>query len=269
MNTKTSKGVLGVLILLATLGAPPSGWARDYTLVVQPVRTPQMTRQVFAPLADYLSQSTGEHITLITEQNFFIYWTKMKQGRAYDFILDAAHLTDFRAKRMNFTPLAKLPDVVSFSLVTGPDTLMFDASDLVGKRVATLGAPSLAAMRLRALFPNPMRQPVIVEVNNSQIAIEKLLAKDVTAAIIPSPLVREYPSLNTIQTTEQVPHMALSASPNVPPSLQAKVRRALMQASHTAQGREALRVIGIEAFAKVDPETYSGYGELLEGTWGY
>lgn len=259
----------GTALLLCPLLFCLTAQAKEYTLVVQPVQTADVTRQTYAPLADYLSESLGETVTLVTAQNFFSYWAVMKQGDKYDFILDAAHLTDFRVQKMHYTPLAKLPDVVSLSLVTGPDTLVFEANDLVGKRIATLGAPSLAAIRLSQIFPNPVRQPVIVEVNNSQVAIQKLRSKEVDAAILPTPLVGAQADFNTVMTTEQIPHMALSASPRVPPSVQAQVQQALLTALNKPKGRKALKSMGVKTFSETSAARYAGYGKLLEGTWGY
>ena len=60
--------------------------------------------------------------------------------------------------------------------------------DLTGRTIATLGAPSLGAVRLAELYPNPLRQPVIIEVDNSQQAVERVLYGQSRAAIVPTPV---------------------------------------------------------------------------------
>ena len=62
-----------------------------------------------------------------------------------------------------------------------------------------------------------MRQPKIVYARDSSDAAKKILDKAVIAAIIPTALVSSFAGLNTVITTESLPHMAFSAGPEVPP----------------------------------------------------
>lgn len=266
---KNCRRGLGALALVFSLFTGQLALAADYTLVVQPILPKEDLVRAYTPLANYLSERTGHNIRLVTAPNFLGYWERSKQEGTYDFILDAAHLTAYRIDRMGYEPLAKLPDVVSFSLVTGPDTLLFEANDLVGKRVATLGSPSLGAVRIAEMFTNPMRQPVIVEVEDSAEAVEKVLSGEVVGAMIPTPLVQATPGLNTVITTPQVPHMALSAAPNVPAELKASVREALIEAGQTPAGRAMLEQINLPGFEPASARQYEGYSVLLQGTWGY
>lgn len=265
----TIRSGLATLLCLILVGAAPTVGAADYTLVIQPILPKQDLVRAYTPLAQYLSRETGENIRLVTAPNFLGYWERTKQEGVYDFVLDAAHLTAFRIDRMGYEPLAKLPDVVSFSLVTGPDTLLFEPDDLVGKRLATLGSPSLGAVRLAEMFPNPMRQPIIVEVSDSTEAVSMVMQGEAVAAMIPSPLVQANPALNTVATTPQVPHMALSAAPSVPAEIKARVREALIQANQTPAGQAMLQRINLPAFVPANAAQYDGYSVLLEGIWGY
>lgn len=252
---------LGLLFWLPT--------AHAYNLVIQPVLPPQVIEEAYTPLARYLSTQTGEQISLITAQTFFTYWQTMKKSGSYDLVLDAPHFTAYRIKNMDYQPLVKVPGVVSFSLVTLGDTLILGTDELVGKRIATLGSPSLGALRLQALYTNPIRQPLIKEVDNSDVALAKLESGEVVAAMIPTPLAAQHGNLNTIMTTEQVPHMTLSASPQVPASVQKKIQSALLGAANTPEGAAMLMAVGLPGFAATDKALYTGYESLLEGVWGY
>ncbi|MBD3620452.1 MAG: PhnD/SsuA/transferrin family substrate-binding protein [Chromatiales bacterium] len=263
--TRSLIPLFGLLALLASPLARPA----EYTLVVQPILPKDDIIRAYTPLAQYLSRQTGEQIRLVTAPNFLGYWERSKQAGEYDLVLDAAHLTAFRMERMDYEPLAKLPDVVSFSLVTGPDTLVFDPDELVGRKLASQGSPSLGAVRLSQLFPNPMRQPIIVEVDDSTVAVQKVFSGEVAAAMIPTPLVQANPGLNTVTTTEQVPHMALSAGPDVPPEVKARIRQALIEAGGSPAGQAMLRQVNLPGFEPASPQQYRGYSELLEGVWGY
>lgn len=257
---------LGLGWLLAMSG---SGTALAYNLVVQPIQSPETTRASFQPLIEYLREATGAEIQLVTARNFVGYWQTMKKGDKYDLVLDAAHFTDYRAARMGYTPLVKIASVVSLSLVTHEDNPVFEARELIGKPVALLSSPSMDAVRLAQLFPNPLRQPVIVRVDDSREAAEKVRDGKAVGALVPTPMVGAFPFLYTVVTTEQVPHMALSAAPSVPKELQDKIRDALLKANETPKGRELLQALNFEAFEPADAKTYKGYGQLLQGVYGY
>lgn len=247
----------------------PQAHAGEYNFVVQPILPPAQTKKAFLPLTKYLSKQTGHKINLITSINFLSYWETMKKNRKYDLILDAAHLTDYRVNRMGYTVLAKRPDVVSYTLVTGEDADILDPEELIGKSIASIGSPSLGMLRVEEMFPNPLRQPVIVEVNNSIDSIKKVLDGKAVGAMVPSPLVGAYPDLITITVTEQVPHTAISASANVPQDVQKAIRKALVEADKTEAGKKMLAAINFPSFESTTASQYSGYSALLEGVWGY
>lgn len=245
-----------------------SAIADTYTLGIQPFLPSADTKKAYAPLASYLSKVTGHTIKLQTSPNFLAYWQSMKQGE-YDLILDAAHLSDYRVKKMNYTILAKVLDVVSLTLVTSEDLLVLDPIELVGKRIASLSSPSRGAVVLEEFFPNPIRQPIIIEVTNAQEAVERVLQKKADGAIIPSPLVSGFPQLNVVSTTEQWPHMAFSVSSRVPADVAGKIRDSLINASKTPDGQKLLEKINFPGFEPANAEVYDGFEKALKGVWGY
>ena len=256
-------------VFLILLVLAPTAQAATYTFVVQPILPPDRTIKAFAPLTNYLTKKTGHTFKLVTSLNFLSYWQNMKKGGKYDFILDAAHLTDYRIKRMNYKVLAKRADAVSYSLVSNENSAVLDPEELIGKSLATIGSPSLGMLRLEEMFPNPLRQPVIVEVDNSLDSIKKVLNGKVQAAIVPTPLVSGFPELLTIITTEQVPHIAISAAPNVPADLQSIVQKLLLNAGNNPEGQKMLADINFSSFETTTASAYEGYSTVLENVWGY
>lgn len=256
---------LGLAILL--LGSAPLK-AAELTLAVHPVLPTKQTVAIYQPLADYLSQATGHTIRLETTNNFLVHWQKMKRGN-FDLILDGPHFTGYRVQKMGYTALAKLPEVVSYTLVAHEDLFVLEPRDLIGKTIATLPSPGLGALRLADLYPNPMRQPRIVEADNSVAAAEKVLDGQAAAAIIPAPLVGRFPTLVTVTTTEQVPAPAISASSKVEPSVQQAIKKALLEAANHPVGQKALEAVNTTAFEPGDNATYAPYAELLQEVWGY
>lgn len=257
-------------ILIFMVACTFNSHAEEYTLAIQPILPQKELIEDFQPLADYLSEATGNKITISTQRNFLFYWTKMRKGESgFDFVLDAAHFTDYRVKAQNYQVLAKFPDTVSFSIVTREDNFILDVKELIGLRVATMPSPSLGALRLEALFPNKMRIPHFIWEYNTTVAVEKIRSGELDAAIIPSRLASNYSDLNIIQTTEPVPHMGFSASPRIPQEVVEKVRDALLNAENTSAGKKMLAAMKVQKFQTADASTYDGYSSLLEGVYGY
>ncbi len=243
--------------------------AETYTLSVQPVLPAKQVIKSYQPLVDYLSKKTGHTFVIKSYRDFLTYWIKMKKGKDMDFILDAAHFTDYRLQRKNYKVLVKLPDTVSFTVVTNEDNFIFDMEELIAKKIATMPSPGLSAVRLDQMFPNPMRIPVSIQASDSIDAVNKVLDGTVDAAIIPSPLVGSYDSLNSVISTEPVPHMALSAAPTVPEDVAQKVKQLLLDASNTPDGIKMLEDLNIASFEDTNAEIYNGYADLLNGVFGY
>lgn len=245
----------------------------DVVLTIQPVLSEARTRAAFAPFADYLSQISGRRVTIATRTNFLAYWDTVRKGTGYDLVLDAAHFTDYRVQKLGFTVLAKIPDSVSYSLVMRDDDPAFDPAELVGRRVATLGTPSIGAARLNAMFPNPVRQPIAVEVASAEEGMEALLAKKVEAAILPTPIVSQRMAqgggIAVITTTDAIPHIALSAAPSIDAATQERIRRGLLDASKTPAGKAMLKHIGFERFDPATAAIYKGQANTLKQYWGF
>jgi len=266
--------VLTVLAAVAIgMGSSSSQAAEPLVLAIQPILDEAQTRAAFQPLCDHLSKVTGTECRIHTSPNFYAYWEFVRRGNEYNLVLDAAHFTDYRAKTQGFEVLAKVPDSVSYSLITHADNFIIDSSELTGKRVATLGVPSIGAARLNAMFPNPMRQPVTVEIANTEAGMKLLREKRVTAAILPTPVVAQQMArgerLLVIMTTEPIPHIAVSAAPSLPASLRQRIRNALTGAQSDKDGQAMLKSIGFERFDTATAAVYTGQSSILKEYWGY
>lgn len=263
--------LLCVIGLSAFSPAPAQG--DTLVLAVQPVLSEAQTRQAFQALADFIGSVSGKTCVVHTRPNFMAYWETMRKGDQYDFVLDAAHFTDYRVKKLGYSILAKIPDSVSYTLVVRDDNLVIDPMELVAKRVATLGIPSIGAARLNAMFPNPSRQPYIVEVDSAEAGIDMVLTGKVVAAILPTPIVSEHMRtsgrLSVVTTTEPIPHIALSAAPSVAADVQERVRKALLEADKTPAGQAMLKGIGFERFVAATPALYKDQSHVLQEYWGF
>jgi hypothetical protein len=254
------------LLLFVASGASS---AANYFISVQPVLPPDQIKQSYTPLARYLTEKTGHTFSIKTYRNFLTYWARMQKASDMHFILDAAHFTDYRVQRKGYKVLAKFPDTVSFTVVTGEKNFIFEMEELISKKIATMASPGMGAVRLHGMFHNPVRLPFYIEASDSVDAVQKVIDGHADAAIIPSPLVGNYESLNSVISTEPVPHMAMSASPEMPDEVVLAVKQALLDATETPAGRKMLEDMRIEYFEDADAGVYAGYSQLLEGMFGY
>lgn len=261
---------LGLLAVFLLWQLPFSQvWAADLNLYVQPIESVAKTERAFKPLADYLSKKTGYKVHVKTALNFLTYWELMRRGKGFDLVLDAAHFTDYRDQHQGYQVLAKVPDTVSFSLVTNGNLLLFGPNELIGKSVASAPSPSLGGVRMAQIYPNPLRQPKLVPTNTFQQALDMLHQGKVVAALVPTPLVRGDMQVNTVMTTKPVPQMAFSASPHVSVRVKQEIRGALLNADKNQAGRIMLKQMHYARFQPADNAMYKGYENLLEGVWGY
>ncbi|OZB75612.1 MAG: hypothetical protein B7X37_01925 [Halothiobacillus sp. 14-55-98] len=223
----------------------------------------------FGPLVQKLSEMTGTPIDLEVFPNYLAFWQETRTGSPFDIALDAAPTTDFRVARQHWHVIAKLSGTVTQSLVTGPNDAVLDPSELINKKIAVQPSPSVSALTLYQLFPNPVQQPQLVFVDSNRAAAEAVKAGEVAAAVIPTPIAAGYPSLNVVTTTAPLPFLAVSVSPNVSPEVAKSLQSALIRLSETPEGEAMLQQSQLRAFTKATDSDYAGQEKLLEGTFGY
>jgi len=245
----------------------------ELVLGIAPLQSEAEIRAQFQPLCDYLAAIARLPCRVGTRPNFITYWETVRQGKDFNLVLDEAHFTDYRAKKMKFTVLAKIPNTVTYSLIVPRTAKLNDPARLAGRRIATLGIPSMGAAQLSGLFTKPSKQPILVEVDDATAGFALLRDGNVAAAILPTPLVREEIArgapFRALLSTAPLPHMGFSAAPAISPELRQRLRQTLLDAHKSAAGRAMLARIGIERFDPANATVYTGQGRVLKDYWGY
>jgi len=260
---------VSALALLSVPAQVPS--AEGLTLLVQPILGEAPAQKEFQPLCDYLGAVAGRPCRILTPTTFIAYWNILRRGE-YELALDAGHFTDYRIRKMGFSVLAKVSDSMSYTLIVPDTRRITDPAELIGQRVATLGPLSIGAARFDALYPNPVRQPVIVEVASVEDGIALLRQQKAAAALLPTPLVGRplaQGGIAVVLTTEPAAHMALSASPRLATELRDKIRDAVLDAERRDAGKKMLQRVGIERFEPTSAGEYLNQGNVLKSYWGY
>ncbi|OZB37663.1 MAG: hypothetical protein B7X35_01725 [Halothiobacillus sp. 14-56-357] len=260
-------GVFAAMLLCSVMSL--SAQAAALKFAIPPFLPQAELEKSFGPLVQKLSEMTGTTIEMEVFPNYLAFWQETRTGSPFDIALDAAPTTDFRVQRQHWHVIAKLSGTVTQSLVTGPNDAVLDPSELINKKIAVQPSPSVSALTLYQLFPNPVQQPQLVFVDSNRAAADAVKAGKVAAAVIPTPIAAGYPSLNVVTTTAPLPFLAVSVSPSVSPELAKSLQSALIRLSETPEGEALLKQSQLRAFTKATDRDYAGQEKLLEGTFGY
>jgi len=274
MSFSQVRGILIMLALAGLIGMPGAhGDISELVLGVSPLLEEQDTQRLYQPLCDYLAAVARRPCRVVTRPNYLTYWESMRRGQVYNLLLDDAHFTDYRIQKMGYTVLAKIPHTVTYSLAIPRTAKIRDPARLVGRRIATLGIPSMGAAFLNGLFPQPSKQPIPVEVDNAAEGFALLRHGKVEAAILPTPLVREEilrgAELRVLLSTVPIPQMGLSAAPEIDSATRTLLQKALLQAHKSPAGQKLLAELGIERFDAATATIYRGQARILQQYWGY
>jgi len=258
-------GICGLGIALSALFQPAMAATLDFA--IQPILGEKATVEAFSPLADFFAKITGDEVKIHTARDFPEYWVNQKKNNPYEIMMDNAFFTDYRNEKEGWISIAKIPGLVSYTLIVTADNAVFEADELVGQKIASLMPPAPSGIFLGQMFRNPLRQPYITPTNSSEESLQYLLDGKVMGAIIPTPLVnmalQEGKDLVVVKTSVQIPHVAISVSPNVSEEMRDKIRTALLEADKNDEGKALLKKLGFSNFEPADPSGYAGLMQYL------
>lgn len=261
------------LLALLLVLPPVQAEVRELVLGVAPLLDEPATHKQFQPLCDFITRTVHLPCRVATRPNYLGYWNTMRRGEDYNLVLDDAHFTDYRLQKMGYKVIAKIPDTVTYSLAVPQKMNIDDPAQLVGRRIATLGIPSMGAALLNGLFPQPSQQPILIEIDTAREGFELLRHGKVNAVILPTPLVRDEVArgapFRVLLSTAPIPHMGFSVAPVISAELRRALRDVLLGANKNDTGRTMLRQLGLERFDPASATIYNGYGRTLQEYWGY
>lgn len=265
---QTPRALIKSVLILAAM-VTSSAHAASATLIVPPFLPEAEMQTTYSPMMEYIAEHSGLDLTLETHPNYLAYWQATRNGYDRALALDPAPIVDFRAQRQDWTVLAQLEDSVSQTLAVHQDNMVIDPAELVNKPLAVMPSPSLSALVMYQLFPNPLQQPDLVFKDSSRDVAEALFADEVEAIVIPTPLMSGYPELVPVTSTEPVPFLGFSATPDLSTDEQNRLREAILALSKTTEGQTLLEESGLSPVVPASNVDYQGQAELLEGTFGY
>jgi hypothetical protein len=263
---RSMKAVLPFVLLLGTTTVV----ADTYTLAVEPAYPSEQVQEVYRPLADYLSKSTGHRFTITSPRNYHFHWRDIRQNSTVDFVFEEAHFTEYRARRFGFVPLARKIEPTSYAIIADPEYGERGLDGLVGRRIATMPSPSLGFALLAEFFKNPVSQPEFrSEATSWRDGPEMVFSGDAEAAMVPDYIARQYPNLVEVARSREFIGTTLSASPEVPVEVRDAVREALLRIQDDESSYDVLAEIGASGFEAAKAADYTGAEGVLSGFFGY
>ncbi|MFY2764769.1 phosphate/phosphite/phosphonate ABC transporter substrate-binding protein [Arenimonas sp. MALMAid1274] len=259
----------GLAAFVFSMFAMPAMGA-EYTLAVEPNYPPAQAREVYKPLLDYLSSSTGHKFVLKTATNYHVYWRDLRSGSKTDFAFEEAHFTDFRADRLGFVPLVRVAETTRYSLVADPSIAEGGTTGLIGYRVVSMPSPSMGYLLLGELYRNPIAQPEILSLAATwRDGIDMAFNQETEAAMVPNYIATLYPNLSVVSESREFPGRALSAGGTVPADVRKAVSDAMLKLHQDDALYEVLVELGASQFVTATAAEYAGSERLLRGVFGY
>lgn len=262
---------LAACIAAAALLALPAAKAADYTLAVEPTFPADQLREVYGPLLAYLNRSTGFRFSLRSAPNFNQHWRDLRAGNGADVVFEEGHFFDYRHKRSGYLPLARTVEDSAFVIAAAdPEIVDEGRNGIVGRTVASLGAPNLGHVLVFDSFRNPLAQPEVRAISSKwSDGPDLIFAGDVEGTLLPAYMAGENPALTEIWRSRSVPGRVFSASPRMPEADRARIAEALMRLHEDPEAFVILNELRTERFVATDPSPYDGLERLLSTTFGY
>lgn len=262
---------LGALLLALALGPAGQAGAADYTLTVEPNFPPAQIREVYGPLLQYLNRSTGHRFSVRSAANFNQHWRELRAGAKYDFVFEEGHFFDYRHKQNGALPLVRTAENSGFVIaVADPEIAREGRNGIVGRTVASLGAPSLGYVLVFDAFRNPLAQPELRAISSKwSDGPDLVFSGDAEGTVLPLYMAGENPALTEVWRSREVPGRVLSASPELPQEVRQAVAEALARLHEDPEAYAVLTELRTERFVPAEATPYDGMERLLVNTFGY
>ncbi len=247
----------------------------DLILTAPPRESVEDGKKLYEPLAETLSQLTGEKVIYQHPVDWHNYQKRL-QNDEFDIVFDGPHFAAWRMSSLKAKPLVRLPGNLRFVLVIrGEDKEITEPKHLVGKTICTLPSPNLGALTLYSMFPNPVLQPEFRQVSGGfKRVTKKLLAGECRGAILRSSFFykklpeNERDSMLVLKKSDPIINQGITVSTRVGQKSQSKMLKALT----TSRGKQAMGAIldrfsgEANAFVPARDEEYVGKNLLYDNT---
>ena len=212
----------------------------DYLFTAPPRETVERGVEIYKPIADFLSRTTGEAFVYKHPGSWAEYSRGMQNGE-YDLAFDGPHFVSWRIRHVNHDVLVKLPQLHIWRVVARKDNTSINSmDDLVGRKVCAPKSPNFGMLTMMSHFSNPDKQPVHVITKGWKDGFNSVIEGKCEATVLPKTNHRKFdPSLSkskAVHTHLPYPNQAFTAGPDISLAMKAKIKSALL----SDEGQQAL-----------------------------
>ena len=208
----------------------------------------------YKPLADYLGAALKRPVRLEVSQSLSASGRKLKKD-AFDVFLGPPQVIAQAQKSAGYIPVVRYPGKIKAAFVVMGESGIKRLPDTRGKR---LGLPDRESLATHLAFAKLRYSRIVPESYFSEIlhqryqdaVLNALKIGRVDVAVVTAGYakkwVSENPGAQIIEETYEVPHFAVAVVEDMDDADRARIRRALLDTSHNAAGREMMDRLGIK-----------------------
>lgn len=250
--------------------------AADLVFAVPPRESEQKAREVYQPIADFMSKVAGKKVVLRYTDNWLTYQSDMLKD-SYDIVFDGPAFIGWRMAKLQHVPLARLQGNLVFTVIARKDNAnITQLKDLAGRPVCAFAPPNLATLTMYTQFENPARQPLVQEVTGGfKGAYEGVVAKKCDGGVLQAALYEKFnqgPSKDTTQIlykSKPMPNQGFSAGKRVSDDVKKKLASALVSAEGQAATAKLRAEFGNKDMVPATTQEFEGLGVLMKDVWGF
>lgn len=258
---------VGVIVLMAPLaaGAQRDEASEPFLLSAPPREPREVAERVYGPIAELLSEATGQEFVYEYPDNPLSYWQDLQQDK-YDVVFDESHFTSWMILNHQHLPLVKVSGALIYVYyIDNSNEELNTLEDLAGGTVCGQSPPNQGTLALLEQFDNPFRIPHLVPFEGWERIYEAVSQRECTAGIAPLQLFDQLndDEMHPLYMTRPVPNQTFAAGRRLSPQLKSRITAALLsEAGHQASSalRDLYNTAGFERAFEVE---YIGHDKVL------
>ena len=228
MNKFCMRGI-STAITLMTMSFTVSA---DYLFTAPPRESVEKGTEIYKPIADFLTDATGERFVYRHPGSWAEYSRGMQEGE-YDLAFDGPHFVSWRIKHIDHDVVVKLPQLHIWRVIARTDNVRINnMDDLIGKKVCAPKSPNFGMLTMMSHFSNPDKQPVHVITKGWKDGFNGVVQGKCEATVLPKTNHKKFdPTLSktkAVHTHLPYPNQAFTAGPKLDTTMKIKIRRAML-----------------------------------------
>ena len=249
--------IISVLLFSSSFSLFAASPEDELILGVFPRRNAVATTKLFTPLAKYLSTELGRNVHLVIAKDFPTFWSNVKQGY-YDIVQFNQYHYVISNDKFGYQVIAKNEEFgkskLSSAIVVRQDSGIKRLEDLKGKKILFGGDESAFVaymcntimLRRAGLKKGDYIEEFAKNPPNATYAIfyKQAAAAGVGDIALSIPMVKskiDTSELSYLAIGEALPHLPWAVKSKLPNALRTKVKQAMLNLNHTAEGQIVLK----------------------------